>query len=80
MAGAAIRLAQDTIVFIVMVLVSVYDLRILTVCEVRNANSTGIWMIIWVCVKYTIEMMMFWFTMMMMMVVFCFSYDGSFQF
>ncbi|KAI5005748.1 hypothetical protein ZWY2020_032991 [Hordeum vulgare] len=80
-ARAAITFVQDTTMLVVMVLVTVYDLHILTVCEDGNANSVLIWMIIWVCGNFaSMMMMMFWFMMMTMMVVFSFSYDSRFSF
>ncbi|KAF6998006.1 hypothetical protein CFC21_014165 [Triticum aestivum] len=57
-AGAASRFVQDTAVFVVIVLVTVCDLHMLTVCEDGNANSKDIRMIIWVRGKYTAMMMM----------------------
>ncbi|KAI4971735.1 hypothetical protein ZWY2020_002649 [Hordeum vulgare] len=70
MVRARIRFVQDTTVFVVMILVTVYDLHIFTVCEEGNANTQDIWTIIWVCGNYTsmMMMMMFRFMMMMMMV------------
>ncbi|KAI4975642.1 hypothetical protein ZWY2020_049249 [Hordeum vulgare] len=78
MAGTAIRFVQDTTVFVVMILVTVYDLHILTVCEDRNVNTKDIWTIIWLGGNYTSMMMMMFrlmmmMTMMMMMAVFSFS-------
>ncbi|KAI4980026.1 hypothetical protein ZWY2020_016779 [Hordeum vulgare] len=79
MARSVITFVQDTAVFVVMVLVTVYDLHTITVCEHGNGNSELIWTIICVRGKYTaIMMMMFWFMMMTMMVVFSFSYDSRF--
>ncbi|KAI5012659.1 hypothetical protein ZWY2020_024925 [Hordeum vulgare] len=73
MVGARIRFVQDTTMFVVMILVTVYDLHIFTVCKEGNANTQDIWTIIWVCGNYTsMMMMMFRFMMMMMMMVFRF--------
>ncbi|KAI4963884.1 hypothetical protein ZWY2020_003414 [Hordeum vulgare] len=75
MAGAAIRFVQDTIVFVVMILVTVYDLHILTVCEDENVNTKYIWTIIWVGGNYTSMMMMMFRLMMMMMMMDVFSFN-----
>ncbi|VAH39687.1 unnamed protein product [Triticum turgidum subsp. durum] len=56
-AGAASRFVQDTAVFVVIVLVTVCDRHMLTVCEDGNANSKDIRTIIWVRGKYTAMMM-----------------------
>ncbi|KAI5019697.1 hypothetical protein ZWY2020_044585 [Hordeum vulgare] len=41
-----------------MILVTVYDLHILTICEDGNVNAKDIWTIIWVGGNYTSMMMM----------------------
>ncbi|KAF7000132.1 hypothetical protein CFC21_016078 [Triticum aestivum] len=60
-AGAASIFVQDTAVSVVIVLVTIRDLHMLTVCEDENANSKDIRMITWVRGKYTAMMMMMMF-------------------
>ncbi|EMS47042.1 hypothetical protein TRIUR3_28064 [Triticum urartu] len=74
-AGAASRFVQDTAVSVVIVLVTIRDLHMLTVCEDGNANSKDIRMITWVRGKYTAMMMM-----MMMFLVHDEDDDGYSQF